>query len=58
MRLRIGQAQGGAPGGAEDQPALDAQVLSQTLDVGDQVLRGVLAQLGVRRAFAAAALVE
>jgi hypothetical protein len=46
------------PRAAEHQPALDAQVLPQPLDVGDQVPGRVVDQTGVRPALAAAALIE
>ena len=58
VALRVGQRQRRAPGAAEHQPALDPQMRAQRLDVGDQVPGGVLAQLGVRAARAAAALIE
>ena len=58
MRLRVGEGERAAPAPAEHQPALDAEVLAQPLDVGHEVPGRVLAQLGVRRALAAAALVE
>ncbi len=58
MGLRIGESQRAAPGSAEYQPALDAQMLAQPLDVRDQVPGGVLDQAGARPAAAAAALIE
>ena len=42
----IGQGQGGAPRAAEDQPAFDAQVAAQGVDIRDQVRGRVVAQLG------------
>ena len=63
MGFGVGQAEGRAPRCAEEKPALDAQVLPQALDVGDQVVGRVRGQIdlgvaGVGRAPAAAALVE
>src|SRR6201999_4104864 len=45
-------------GSAEHQPALDAEVLAQALDVGHQMPGRVLDQAGARPAAAAAALIE
>ena len=58
MSLGIGQGQGGAPGPAEHLPALNAEVLADFLDVGDEVPGGVGFERRVGRALAAAALVE
>ncbi len=58
MPLRIGQGQGRPPGAAEQHPLLDAQVLTQSLDVLDQVPGGVVFQAGIGRGATAAALVE
>ena len=41
VRLRVGERQRGAPGAAEQQPAVDAQMRAQHLDIGDQVGGGV-----------------
>jgi hypothetical protein len=37
MGLRIDQRQRRAPGTAEDEPAVDAQLAADALDVGDQI---------------------
>ncbi|MNN22465.1 hypothetical protein D3C81_1358230 [compost metagenome] len=58
MRPRVGQREGRAPGTAIDQPTLDAEVLAHLLDVGHQMLRGVVAQLAEGRGAAAAALID
>ena len=58
MGLGIGEREGGAPGSAEHLPALDAEVLADFLDIGDQVPGGVGFERRVGRALAAAALVE
>ena len=39
--LGVGQRERGAPGAAEEQPAVDIQVGAQALDIVDQVLGGV-----------------
>jgi hypothetical protein len=44
MRLCVEQSQCGAPRAAGDDPAFDAQVLAQLLDVGDQLWRVVVPQ--------------
>ena len=56
--LRIGERQGAAPRSAEYQPALDAEMLAQSLDVGDQMPGRVLDEAGARPAASAAALIE
>src|SRR5580658_192714 len=58
MRLGIGERKSRTPGPAEYLPPLDAEVLTDFLDVADQVPCGVVLQGRVRRAFAAAALIE
>ena len=58
VRLGVGEGEGAAPAAAEDEPLVDAEVLADPLGVGHEVPGGVLAQLGVGRALAAAALVE
>ncbi|KAF1071166.1 MAG: hypothetical protein GAK39_01442 [Variovorax sp.] len=58
MAHRIGQRQRRAPRTADHQPALDAQVPPQRLDVGDQQLGAVVARFAARRAASRAALVE
>ena len=50
VRLGVGQAEGGAPGQAQDGPALDPVQPAQRFDVGDQVRGGVGAQVGIRLA--------
>jgi hypothetical protein len=47
MALGVGQGEGDAPGAADDNPAVDSQVLAQPLDVPDQVRRGVRRQIGI-----------
>jgi hypothetical protein len=37
VRLGVGERQRAAPRSAEDEPALDLEVLAQPLDVGDEV---------------------
>ncbi len=54
----VGDAEGAAPRAAEHLPAVDAEVLAQALDVGDEVPGGVVVERGERLALAAAALVE
>ena len=44
----IGHRQRGAPGAAEDQPAVDAQVLANALDVGHQMRGGVVGEATAR----------
>ena len=58
MSLGIGEGEGGAPGSAEHLPALNAEVLADFFDVGDEVPGGVGFERCVGRALAAAALVE
>jgi hypothetical protein len=58
MLLRIRQGQGAAPGPAEQLPPLDIEVLSNPLHVFNQIPGGVVAELGVWRAAAAATLIE
>ena len=58
MSLGIGERQGRTPGSAEDLPALNAQVLADFLDIGDEVPGGVCFERRVGRALAAAALVK
>jgi hypothetical protein len=57
--LRIGQRQRADPGAAGHQPALDAEMLAQGFDIGQQVGGGVGGEIGcriTRRGCAAAAL--
>ena len=58
VRLGVGERERRAPRAAEHLPALDAEVLAQRLDVGDEVPGRVVVEARVRRALAAAALVE
>src|SRR5690606_315674 len=58
MRLRIGQRQGGAPGAAKQHESVDAQMLTNALDIGDQRLGGIVLQARVRGGTTAAALIE
>src|SRR5271169_1870210 len=58
VSLRIRQRQRAAPGSAEYQPALYAQMLAQAFDVGDQVPCRIFHQAGARPAAPAAALIE
>jgi hypothetical protein len=56
--LGVGERERAAPGAAEHQPAVDGEGFSQGLDVGDQVLGGVVGELAQRRRAARSALVE
>src|SRR5690606_6049724 len=58
MAAAPGDRKRGPPRAAEHQPALDAQVSAQALDVLDQLARGVGVTVAARRAASAAALVE
>src|SRR6185437_12213008 len=58
MSLAIGKSQRGAPRPAEDLPAINAEVLADFFNVGDQVPGGVGFQRRIRRALAASALVK
>lgn len=62
MRLRVGESQRRPPGTAEDLPAVDAEMGTKPLHVGDEVGRGVHAQIravgDVRAGLSATALVE
>ena len=63
VALRVGESQCHAPRATPDQPAVDAEVLAQLLDITDQVLGGIAVQAGAQvrhlgRAPPAAALVE
>ena len=58
MRLGVEQAQGCAPGAAEQHPLFDAEIFADFLHVGDEVAGGVLAQFAMWLRAAAAALVE
>jgi hypothetical protein len=46
--LRVGQAEGAPPGHAEDGPPIDPVILTQLLDVGDEMSGGIRAEIGVR----------
>ena len=56
--LGVGQRQRRAPGAAEQQPAVDAEMPAQPLDVLDQVVGGVVGQAAERARPPGAALVE
>jgi hypothetical protein len=56
--LRVRERERGAPAAAEHLPFLDAEVLAQLLKVVDEVPRRVVDEARMRRALAAAALVE
>ncbi len=58
VRLGIGERQRRAPRAAEHQPAVDAAGAAQPFEVGDEVRRGVVGELGERRRAPGAALVE
>ncbi len=58
VRLGVRQRERAAPRSAEHQPALDAEVLTQRLDVRDQMPSRVVDQRCMRLALAAAALIE
>jgi hypothetical protein len=58
VRLAIGEAECAAPGPTKHQPALDAEVLAQVFDVGDQVRGGIRARFAQGRGRARAALIE
>ena len=46
MRLRVRKRQCRPPRSAEDQPALEPEFLAQALEIGDQMLRGVVRKFG------------
>ncbi len=56
--LGVGQCQGRAPGTAEHQPAIYAQMLADALHVRDQGLGAVVLQLGMRSGAPTSALIE
>ena len=58
MGFSIGQPQSAAPGAAEDQPFFNAQMLTDTFDVGHQIPGGVIRQFRMRRGTPATALIE
>jgi hypothetical protein len=58
MMLGIGQCEGGAPGAAEHEPAIDAEMRAQLLHVLDQMRRRIVLDLAQWLGPAAAALVE
>src|SRR5580693_7230812 len=58
MGLRIGQRQRGAPGTADDHPALKRKFLADLFHVRDQVRQRVVFALSFRTAAAGAALIE
>src|ERR1700722_1695404 len=58
MSLRIGQRQGGAPGAADDHPALKGKLFADLFHVRDQVRQRVVFAVSFRTAAAGAALIE
>jgi len=58
MSRRVSQRERRAPRSAEHQPAIDAEMATQSLDVAHDMLRGVLVHAGDRRGTAGAALIE
>src|SRR5438552_7254124 len=58
MGLGVGERQRAAPRAAEHQPALDAEMLAQPLDVGDEMPGGIVDDVALRPRAAGAALVE
>src|SRR5262245_37148879 len=58
MRLRVRECERRAPRAAEDEPALDAEMLAQPLHVGDQVPGRVVDEARVRATATAPALIE
>jgi hypothetical protein len=58
MRFAVGERERAAPRAAENEPAVDAQVPAQPLDVGDEMRRGVVPQFAERRGTPRPALVE
>ena len=58
MGLRVAQAECRAPRAAEQQPAFDAEVAAQRLDVVDQQCCGISGQAAMRTRPARATLVE
>src|SRR5262249_40513877 len=58
VRLRVGEGERAAPAASEDDPPIDPQVPAQLLRILDKIPRRVLAQLGMRCALPAPALVE
>src|SRR6266850_3926009 len=58
MGFRISECERAAPGTAEDLPAIDAEMLAQSLDICYEVPGRILFQTRVGRALAGAALIE
>ena len=58
VRLGVGQRQRAPPRAAEDLPPVDPEVRAERLDVGDEVPGRVVLERSVRRALAAAPLIE
>src|SRR5205823_2537515 len=54
---RVRERKGRAPRSAEHEPALDSEVRAQALEVGDEMLRRVVAKLAQRRRLARTALI-
>ena len=57
MRFGVGKRERGAPRSAEHQPALDAKMRAQALEIGDEMRRGVIGERAQRSRLAGAALV-
>lgn len=58
VRLGVREPERAAPRAAEDLPLVDGKMLANALHVGDEIPRGVGLQASVRRASAAATLIE
>src|SRR5262245_55133514 len=58
MSRGVSEAERRSPRAAEHQPAIDAQVTAQSLDVAHEMLGGVLVHAGSRRRAPGAALIE
>ena len=58
MRLPIGQREGGPPGTAKNQPAINAQMTAQAFDVLDQMRCGVVRDVAERARPTTAALIK
>ena len=57
MRFGIGERERAAPGTAEQQELLDAEMFAQRLDIGDQVGCGIVGQFAAGGRTAGAALI-
>ena len=58
MSLRIGKPKGRTPGAAENLPFVDAEMLADTLHIGDQIPRRILVQFRMWCRFPTTALIE